>query len=122
MLRRVLLWLSALMVLGAALALAEETVVGTWEAAIETPRGTNEIVMEFTDSDGALQGKWTGRRGTEELADVKFEGGHLTFTRNLEFKGNSFSIDYDCTIDGNTMNGKISTPRGEREFTAKRSG
>ena len=101
-------------------ATADEAVVGKWEATIETPRGTNEIVMEFTGSGEELQGTRTGPRGTGELADVKFEAEMLTFKRHLSFQGNEVTIEYELTLDGDTMNGKMITPRGEREFTAKR--
>ena len=105
----------------ASVAMAEETVVGKWKATIETPRGTNEIIMEFTGTDEDLQGTWSGPRGTNELADVKMEAGMLTFKRHLSFQGNEVTIEYECTLDGDTMNGKMITPRGERQFTAKRA-
>ena len=117
------LWLMVLAVLCLALpAMAAESAAGKWRATIETPRGTNEIVMEFKGTDEEFQGTWTGPRGSEELADVKFEAGMLSFKRHLSFQGNEVTIEYECTLEGDTMNGKMITPRGEREFTAKRSG
>ena len=120
--RAVAVWLAAIAILFVALpATAGGEVLGKWEATIETPRGTNEVVMEFTGSDEELQGTWTGRRGAADLDDVKYTDGKLTFKRHLEIQGNSITIDYEATVDGDTMNVKMTTPRGEREFTAKRA-
>jgi hypothetical protein len=120
--RRPALFLPALLMLSQALpALAGDGVAGKWTATIENPRGTNEVTMEFTGSDEELKGTWSDRRGSSDLADVKFADGKLTFVRNLEFNGNAVTINYSATIDGDTMNVTMSTPRGEREFTAKRA-
>ena len=102
-------------------AAAGEGVLGKWEAAIENQRGTNEVVMEFKGSDEELQGTWTDRRGAADLDDVKYADGRLSFKRAVEFQGNSFTLGYAATIDGDTMNVTMTTPQGEREFTAKRA-
>jgi len=94
--------------------------LGKWEATIETPRGTNEVVMELTGSEEELKGTWTDTRGSSELVDVKVTDGTLSFKRNVEFQGNSFTLDYTATVDGDTMNLTMTTPRGERQITAKR--
>ena len=112
--------LAAFCILSSLPALGADSVVGKWEATIESPRGSNEVVMEFKGSDEELQGAWTDRRGTGDLEDVKYEDGKLTFERNLEFQGNALTIGYEATIDGDTMSVTMKTPRGEREFTAKR--
>ncbi len=102
-------------------AAAGEGVLGKWEAAIETQRGSNEIVMEFKGSDEELQGTWTDGRGAADLDDLKYADGKLSFKRAVEFQGNSFTLGYAATVDGDTMNVTMTTPQGEREFTAKRA-
>ena len=120
---RTTLGLAALLLLCFALpAVADEAVLGKWESTIESPRGTNDIVMEFKGSDEELSGTWKALRGAEELADIKVEGGLLTFKRHLNFQGNEVTISYECKVDGDTMSGKMITPRGEREFSAKKTG
>ena len=120
--RQATMWFLALVLVSLALpAAAGEGVLGKWEAAIETQRGTNEIVMEFKGSDEELQGRWTDGRGAADLDDVKYHDGKLSFKRAVELQGNSFTLDYAATIDGDTMNVTMTTPRGEREFTAKRA-
>ena len=100
---------------------ASDDVLGKWEATVETRRGNNDIVMEFTKSDGKLAGTFTARRGTEQLEDIAYADGKLTFTRNTEFQGNAITLNYSATVDGDTLKVTVSTPRGERSFTAKRA-
>ena len=103
-------------------ATASDEVLGKWEAAVETRRGTNNIKMEFTEKDGELAGTFTARRGVEELEDVAYSDGTLSFTRDTEFQGTAITLSYSATVDGDTMNVTVSTPRGDRSFTAKRAG
>jgi len=121
--RRATLWFLAVVLVSlvALPAAAGEGVVGKWEATMETPRGSNEIAMDFKGSEAELQGTWTDRRGTADLDDVKYADGKLSFKRAVEFQGNSFTLGYAATVDGDTMNVTMTTPQGEREFTAKRA-
>ena len=115
--------LALLLVLGiiAGPALASDEVLGNWEATVETRRGDHKIVMEFTVSDDELLGTFTGRDGVETLQDVAYSDGTLTFTRNTESQGGVIALSYSATIDGDTTNVTVSTPRGERSFTAQRA-
>ena len=101
--------------------LASEEVVGQWKATVETRRGNNEITLEFTADDGGLQGTFTGRDGKEPLENVAYSEGTLTFQRFTEFQGQAASIDYTAEVQGDTMEVRLSTPRGERSFTAQRA-
>jgi hypothetical protein len=94
---------------------------GKWEATIEGPRGANDIVMHFEGTGDELKGTWTGPRGSSDLEDVKLTDDKLSFVRNLEFQGNAITLEYAAKIDGDTMNVVMTTPRGQREFTAKRA-
>jgi hypothetical protein len=119
--RPVLLLLAVLAILCApAVAGDAKAVLGKWQATIETPRGNNEVTMEFTGSEEELAGTWTDMRGASELVNVKFADGKLTFQRNVEFQGSSFTIDYSGTVDGDTLSLTMSTPRGDRQITATR--
>lgn len=121
--RSVLLMLATLALFVAPLAgeTTAKAVLGKWQATLESPQGSYDATMEFTGSDEELKGTWTGPRGTSDLENVKVEGGKLTFQRNLEFQGNAFTLDYEATVDGDTMSVTIRTPRGERQFTATRA-
>ena len=112
--------LATITVLAPAAAMAADSVAGKWQGTLETQRGANEVTMDFKGSDDDLQGTWTGPRGTSDLEDVKYDGGNLTFVRNVEFQGNAFTLNFAATIDGDTMSVTMTTPRGQNQFTANR--
>ena len=96
-------------------------VLGKWTVKLEFQGQSREIVYEFTQAeDGSLSGTATSPRGSGELADVAWDGETLTFARNLERQGQQFSINYSATVDGDTMDGTMTTPRGERPFKGER--
>ncbi len=112
----------ALALAPAALAADNAAVLGKWESTTETPQRTFQVVFEFTEVDGELKGTWSNPRGRSgELTNVSWDGETVKYERDLEAGGQVFRLSYEATVDGDTMSGKMTTPRGEREFTATRS-
>lgn len=112
----------ALALAPAALAADNAPVLGKWTSTTETPQRTFQVVFEFTEVDGELEGTWRNRRGPNgNLMKVSWDGETLKFERDIEAGGQVFRLYYEATVDGDTMTGTISTPRGDREFTATRS-
>lgn len=112
----------ALALAPAALAADNAPVLGKWESTTETPQRTFQVVFEFTEADGELKGAWSNPRGRSgELTNVSWDGETLKYERDIEAGGQVFRLYYEATVDGDTMTGKMTTPRGEREFTATRS-
>ena len=105
----------------AALAADNTPVLGKWTSKSQTPQGAFEVVFEFTEVDGKLSGTWSGPRRSGELSDVSWDGETLTFGRQAGRGGRTFQMKYEVAVDGDTMTGKMTTPRGERDFTANRS-
>ena len=104
-----------------ALAADNAPVLGKWTSTTETPQGTFEVVYEFTEADGELKGTWSNPRRNGDLTNVSWDGETLKFGREVGRGGQTFNLNFEATVDGDTMTGKMITPRGEREFTAKRS-
>lgn len=96
-------------------------VLGKWESTTETPQGSFEVVYEFTEVDGELKGTWTNPRRNGDLKNVSWDGETLKFGREIGRGGQTFNLNFEATVDGDAMTGKMITPRGEREFTATRS-
>ena len=111
---------TALSLLVPSVASAADSAVGKWEGTVETRRGANEVSLEFSKSGDGLEGTWTGPRGTSDLEEVEHEGANLTFVRNVEMRGNAIALNFTATIDGDTMNVTMETPRGESQFTLSR--
>ena len=105
----------------AALAADNATVLGKWTTMTETPQGTFEVVYQFTEVDGELKGTWSNPRRSGDLKNVSWDGETLKFGREVGRGGQTFNLNFKATVDGDTMTGKMITPRGEREFTATRS-
>ena len=104
-----------------ALAADNAPVLGKWESTTETPQRTFQVVFEFTEVDGELKGAWSNPRGRNgDLMNVSWDGETLKFERDIAAGGQTFRLYYEATVDGNTMTGKMTTPRGQREFTATR--
>lgn len=95
-------------------------VLGKWESTTETPQGTFEVVYEFTEVDGELKGTWTNPRRNGDLKNVSWDGETLKFGREIGAGGQTFNLNFEATVDGDAMTGKMITPRGERGFTATR--
>jgi len=100
-----------------------DAIVGEWQMTINT------AAMEMVDkliisknADGTLAGKWMGQRGENTITNLKFEGGKLTFTRSISFGGREMQSTYEGTVEGDTIKGKFTNERGEREANATRVG
>jgi len=89
---------------------AAEDITGEWEMKMEF--GGRESFATMTISrkaDGSLTGKW----GSGELTDVKFEDGKLTFARILTFGDQEFIMEYEGTLRDGKITGEMSSDRGE---------
>ncbi len=106
----------------AALAADNAPVLGKWTSMAQTQQGTFEVVYEFTEVEGELKGAWSNPRNSGDLTNVSWDGETLKFGREVGRGGQTFNLNFEATVDGDTMTGKMITPRGEREFTANRNG
>jgi hypothetical protein len=61
------------------------------------------------NADGTLAGKW----GSNELSNVKFQDGKLTFTRTVRFGDQDFTMNYSGTLKDGQLTGLMSSDRGE---------
>lgn len=94
--------------------------LGEWVSTIETQRGTATTTYVFRMDGDMLKGTMSGRMGETEIDEVTYEDGTITFNLTRNFQGNSVTLTYTAKIVDGAMQGTVSTPRGEREFTATR--
>jgi len=103
---------------------AQETgnVAGKWEMTNETPRGTQTSTFTFEQEGNILTGTAATPRGESPISSGSVEGNVVTITivRGMGMGDRSMEMTYTGTLDGDTITGSMSTPRGEREFTMKR--
>ena len=102
--------------------LAQETanVAGKWEMTSESPRGTQTSTFSFEQEGNVLTGTVETQRGSSPISSGSVEGNVVTFTLVRGMGERSMEFTYTGTVDGDTISGSMSTPRGDREFTMKR--
>lgn len=102
---------------------AQETanVAGKWEMTNQTPRGTQTSTFTFEQEGSVLTGSVEGRMGSTPISSGLVEGNVVTFSL-VRSRGNSQTMEfkYTGTVDGDTITGSMTTPRGAREFTMTR--
>jgi hypothetical protein len=124
--RPALRWSLALVLIASvvpvALAADNAAVVGKWTVSMTMQDQPVEIALEIKEAEGGgLTGTWTSRRGTDTLADVKWDGTDLTFSRTVDRQGQELTLKYAAKVTGDTLEGKITTPQREVPFTGKRA-
>lgn len=103
---------------------AAQDVTGTWELTWETPQGARTTTFTFAQSGMEVTGTALMGRGdmVREVAirDGHIHDGQLTFTLTLGMGERSMSQTFAATVTGDTMEGKVTTMRGEMPFTGVR--
>jgi hypothetical protein len=83
------------------LVLAAEEIIGDWDITMEFEGQKRFATLTISKKeDGALTGKW----GSSELSDVKFQDGKLTFNRTVGPPDRQSTMEYEGTLkDGKLM-------------------
>ncbi|MBN2594432.1 MAG: hypothetical protein JXA81_13070 [Sedimentisphaerales bacterium] len=102
----------------ASLILAAEDITGQWEMTMEFGgRDSYAMLTISKNADGTLAGKWGSR---DNLSDVKFQDGKLTFVRTIQFGDQEFSMDYAGTLKDGKITGAMSSDQGEFDVNGVR--
>ena len=92
------------------LALAAEDITGEWEMTMDFGGRPSYAMLTISkNADGTLAGKW----GSDDLSDVKFQDGKLTFVRTIRLGDREFSLDYAGTLKDGRITGTMSSDQGE---------
>jgi len=96
------------------------SVTGTWELSWETPRGAQTTTFVFAQDGMNVTGTATMRRGENTMeVPVKngmLHGDQLTFSLEFGMGERTMTQTFAATVKGDTMEGKMTTPRGETPF------
>jgi hypothetical protein len=100
------------------LVLAAEDITGQWEMTMNFGgRDSYAMLTISKNADGTLAGKWGSR---DNLSDVKFQDGKLTFVRTIQFGDREFSMDYAGTLKDGKITGVMSSDQGEFDVNGAR--
>ena len=109
--------ISLLFLAQASLLYAADEITGLWEVRMDF--GGRESFAELSVSknpDGSLAAKW----GSDELADVNFHDGKLTFTRTVGRGERQFTSSFGATLSDGKLTGKMASDQGEYNVVCTR--
>lgn len=95
-----------------------EGLLGEWD--VQTEDGQYTFVFVFSMEGEELQGLFKGTSGDYEMEGLSFVDNELTFAVNIDAGGQTMTIDFSATIDGDTLEGYLSMEYGEASITGKK--
>ncbi|HEV2986379.1 MAG TPA: hypothetical protein VGX46_18405 [Vicinamibacterales bacterium] len=119
---RARLTLLAMLLFVPGLAFAQTNVAGDWDVTIQSPQGTNTVLVTLKQDGEKVSGLFKGPQG-----ELPFEGGTLTgndlkFAFTVNVQGNSIIISLTGKVDGAAISGKADFGGfGEGDWSAKRA-
>ena len=99
---------------------------GKWTADVPGRNGnTQTLTFDFHVDGTTLTGTITTRRGDTDISNGKVDGDNISFDQVMNFNGNSITISYKGTADGDTIKFTRTFGGGgdrpPQEFVAKRA-
>ena len=115
--RNTIIVVGLLLLVQTSLVWAAEDIVGEWEMKMDFGGRDSFATLSITkNDDGTYSGKW----GSSDLSDVKFDGEKLTFVRTIRFGDQEFSMDYSGVLKDGKLTGTMSSDRGEFDVNGVR--
>ena len=97
-------------------------VSGKWTSEMKGRDGeTRTQTFTFKQDGSKLTGNLSSPMGDREISEGKVDGDNISFVMKFERDGNEMKIPYTGKVSGNEIQFKTESPRGTREFTAKKS-
>lgn len=115
--------LAAFVLVLAGVAVAQNAnIAGKWESKFTTPNGeTRTTTFNFTQEGDKVKGTVAGGMGGEAPIEGTVKGKEVKFTVTRQTPNGEMKSEYTATVEGDTMKGKVVTPRGEREWSATKA-
>jgi imidazolonepropionase-like amidohydrolase len=96
-------------------------VAGTWDITVTSPQGENRASMTVTQSGATLDGTMATEMGTVQVTDGRITGQRVTFSIAVPISGQTTTIVFRGTVDGNRMTGTADLgAMGSATFTGER--
>ena len=121
-LRRMLLAVSAAVMLGSSAIAADANVTGEWELTVESQMGTSNPHFSLKQDGAKITGTYKGMLGEAPVTGT-VKGNEVAFTLQVNAQGTDLEVTYSGTVDGATMQGTVKLgDLGEGKFTGKKAG
>ena len=85
-------------------------VAGSWDFSFTSPQGAANWRVKFEQSGDTLRGQASTDFGAIDVSNGWITGNELSFTLNLNFNGQSISVNFAGTVKGDTASGNIDVP------------
>ena len=83
--------------------------VGMWDVSINTPVGEQSGVWTLA-ADGT--GVMAGEQGDQAISGIMYDGNSLSFSVDIDAGGQSLSLDFTGTVEGDTLSGEFGSDFG----------
>jgi hypothetical protein len=83
-----------------------DRLAGKWEGKTVAPQGERPTTAIFKKEGSGYTGTITGQRGDLQLKEIKLEGDKLTAKAEVETPQGNLTINYEFTLQGDTLKGK----------------
>lgn len=82
-------------------------ITGTWTVTTESPTGKSEASVTFTKEGTSYGGSITGKEQAQAITldPVEFSGKNLKYSYTVNMEGQTFKVDVQVTVEGNSFNG-----------------
>lgn len=88
--------------------------IGTWNLDIASDRGERKQRLRvFPDMSGLF--------GATPVKEVRLQEGKVSFKVSMEFGDQTFELSFQGKLDGNVLNGELTTSRGAQKVTGEKA-
>ncbi|HEY1075203.1 MAG TPA: cytochrome P450 [Fontimonas sp.] len=84
---------------------AATTIDGSWTITVKGPTGAESTQLVLQNNGGKLSGTQSGRGMTADILDAKYDNGKISWINQIT-KPMKMKVEFNGTVDGNTMSGK----------------
>ena len=97
-------------------------IFGDWQVKIPFGERQMDVILSFAPAgEGVWAGQWISAWGMNELKDVQFEDGKLTFVHVARFGDDEYTSTFKGTIEEDKLTGVLSGEQGDADVTGRRS-
>jgi len=99
---------------------ASSSLAGTWELTREGQDGERRTATLIIKDDKTATYAQGPDAAPVSVTDLRFEGGELSFKVTVKRGERDVAMEFKGKVEGSTLKGQLTTPRGTREVTGKK--
>jgi hypothetical protein len=97
------------------------SITGTYEGRVNAPIGATPITLVLKEEGTLLTGAVLSRKGEEApISDGQINGEEFSFSFEMNMALGKSTVQFRASVDGDDLNGFLTTPLGTVSVTAKR--